>query len=277
MKVLVFGGSGQIGHFLLPRLRDSGAQVWALSRSEQVEMRGVTWLRGALPDAPAPAPDVDAVISLGPLRAFAEWLDSSALNGAPRVLAMSSMSVVTKRDSADPGEQDMIAALADAETRVIDISTQRGFPCTLLRCTLIYGAGMDTSLTPIARRAMRWRIFPLPQGRGLRQPVHADDLAQALQAALTRSESAGRTIALGGGERLSSAQMFARARAGLPVWTLPVPIPRGLFGMLARVLPSRAAMIARLDSDLSLDNTDAEHLLGVHPRAFEPRWRATSD
>ncbi len=272
MKVLVFGGSGQIGHFLLPRLLERGARVWALSRFARSDAPGVHWVQGALPQAVVAAPAVDAVISLGPLTAFAEWLQHETLPGSPRVLAMSSMSVLTKRGSPDPAERRMVAALAEAEHRLIDACAGQGLPWTLLRCTLIYGAGMDKSLTPIARRAMRWRVFPLPRGRGLRQPVHAEDLAQALLAALDRPHSAGHMIAMGGGERLSSAQMFARVRRGLPVWTLPVPIPRCMFPALRRLLPKRAAMTARLDRDLVVDNTQAEHLLGIRPRGFSPRW-----
>ncbi len=271
MTCIVVGASGQIGHFLLPRLLTRGQLVCALSRSVQTDRPGVHWLRGALPDAPPLPREPSALISLGPLAAFVDWLEQAPLRTQPRVIATSSMSVLTKQDSPDPAERAMIACLAQAEQRLIACCERRGLCWTLLRSTLIYGAGMDKSLTPIARQAMRWRVFPLPQGHGLRQPVHADDLALAVLAALDRPQSAGCVIAVGGGERLRASEMFARVRASLPVWTLPVPIPPALFGMLAWLLPRRAAMVARLGTDLIADNSDAERLLGLHARPFHPQ------
>jgi nucleoside-diphosphate-sugar epimerase len=268
---IVVGASGQIGHFLLPRLAMRGEPVCALSRSLQIDRVGVRWQRGALPDASALPREPSALISLGPLTAFIDWLEHAPLHTQPRVIAVSSMSVVTKRDSPDPTERAMIAQLAQAEQRLIGCCERSGLRWTLLRSTLIYGAGMDKSLSPITYQAMRWRVFPLPQGHGLRQPVHADDLALAVLAALDRPQSAGCVIAVGGGERLRAREMFVRVRAGLPVWTLPVPIPRALLGVLAWLLPGRAAMIGRLGTDLIADNTDAERLLGVRARPFRPQ------
>lgn len=272
MTCIVFGGSGQIGQFLLPRLAALGAPVCALSRSAQADTPGVHWQRGSLPDAPGLPLEPTALVSLGPLTEFAEWLERAALRSQPRVVAMSSMSALSKAGSPDPAERAMIATLVAAEQRVIACCERRGLRWTLLRSTLIYGAGTDKSLAPIARAAMRWRVFPLPQGRGLRQPVHADDLALAVLGALERPESAGRVIAVGGGERLRADAMFARVRAGLPVWTLPLPIPRALFGMLVTLLPRRAAMVARLDTDLVADDADARRLLGLHARQFAPKF-----
>ncbi len=273
MTHIVFGGSGQIGQFLLPRLVALGEpSVCALSRSAHSGQPGVDWLRGALPDAPGLPQEPTALISLGPLPEFAEWLERASLRSQPRVVAMSSMSALSKADSPDPSERAMIATLVAAEQRLIACCERRGLRWTLLRSTLIYGAGTDKSLAPIARAAMRWRVFPLPQGRGLRQPVHADDLALAVLGALEHPRSAGCVIAVGGGERMRASEMFARVRAGLPVGTLPLPIPRALFGVLATLLPRRAAMVARLDTDLVADNADAQRLLGLHARPFKPQF-----
>lgn len=269
---MVFGASGQIGQFLLPRLATRNETVCALSRSVSTDTSGAHWLRGALPDAPGMPLKSATLISLGPLTAFAEWLEHAPLHSQPRVVALSSMSALSKHDSPDPAERAMIRTLLDAEQRVIACCERRGMRWTLLRPTLIYGAGTDKSLSPIARAAMRWRVFPLPQGRGLRQPVHADDLALAVLGALDEPRSAGCVIAVGGGERLRASEMFARARAALPKWTLPVPIPRMGFGLLAWLLPQRAAMIGRLDTDLVADTADAQRLLGLHARPFEPHF-----
>ena len=270
MTVLVVGGSCQVGHFLLPRLLASGESVFALSRQARPARPGVEWLRGALPDKVPVLPPLSAIISFGPLQALADWLVQVRLAGAPRVIATSSMSAETKRDSAVPAEREVARQLRDGEAALAAACSLHGCAWTVLRPTLVYGAGLDKSLTPIARRAMRLRLFPLPSGRGLRQPVHADDLAQAVMAALENPAAAGRILPIGGGERLSSGEMFVRVRRSLSSSTLPLPIPAWLLRMGQRALPPLRGPLSRLDSDLIADNGELQQLLGINPRPFHP-------
>lgn len=269
--VLVLGASSQIGHFLLPRLHAAGFAVLALSRVERREMRGVSWLRGGLPDAmPETLPPLTAIISYGPLLAFAQWLQHAALQGTPRIVATSSMSAVSKRDSAVPAEREISRQLREGEDALARTCTHRGLDWTVLRPTLVYGAGLDKSLTPIAHRALRVRVFPLPAGRGLRQPVHADDVASASMAALQNAEAAGQILPIGGGERLSAAAMFARVRDSLVATTLPLPLPAVLLSLGRRAVPRLRGPLSRLEHDLIADNTELERVLQIRPRPFRP-------
>ncbi len=270
MTVLVFGGSSQIGHFLLPRLLASGEPILALSRQPRLPQSGVQWLQGALPDAVPALPTLSAIISFGPLQALAGWLAQARLSDAPRVIATSSMSAETKRDSAVPMEREISRQLRDGEIALAAACARHGCAWTVLRPTLVYGAGLDRSLTPIARRAMRLRLFPLPSGQGLRQPVHADDIAQAVLAALDCPAASGQILPIGGGERLPSGQMFARVRRSLPRATVPLPLPAWLLRMGRQLLPPLRGPLSRLDSDLVADNGELHRLLGVHPRPFQP-------
>lgn len=277
MPVLVFGATGQIGHFLLPRLLGAGGRVVALSRQRHARMPGVQWLQGSLPDAVPALPELRAVISLGPLDALARWLAGLERAPAPRLLATSSMSVVTKRGSQVAAERELGGRLASSEQELARQCARLGMAWTVLRPTLIYGAGMDRSLTPIARRAMRWRLFPVPRARGLRQPVHADDLASAALAWLDSRAADGRILAFGGGERLPAGEMFARVRRSLPRAALPLPVGRPVLAALAALLPAARGPVSRLDMDLVADNGDAERLLGVRARPFRPdaaMWQA---
>lgn len=281
---LVAGASGAIGRFLLPRLLAAGHDVVALSRTPRTSADPcLRWVVGNLDhDVPA-LPPLDAVFSLGPLDAFARWFERAHEIGAPRVVAFGSMSLETKRDSTDPAERALAARLDAAERMLRAASEARGGTWTLFRPTLIYGAGVDRSLSPIARLAQRWRVFPrLPAATGLRQPVHAEDLAAACMAALGSAQAACRTYALGGGERLAFDAMLARVQASLPVRTLPLPIPlaplRGMLGVAAALglQPSRAAALARLRRDLVADDAAAKADFGWSPRAFRPdaaAWR----
>lgn len=270
MTVLVFGGSSQIGHFLLPRLLASGEPVLALSRQPRPAQAGVAWLQGTLPDRVPALPPLSAIISFGPLQGLAEWLAQATLADAPRVIATSSMSAETKRDSSVPAERALARQLRDGEAALATACERHGCAWTVLRPTLVYGAGLDKSLTPIARRAMRLRLFPLPAGRGLRQPVHADDIAQAVLAALDCQATAGRILPIGGGERLRSGEMFARVRSSLSCSTVPLPLPAWLLRLGQRALPPLRGPLSRLDSDLIADNGELQRLLGIRPRPFRP-------
>lgn len=268
LRVLVVGASCQIGHFLLPLLRDQGVEVHAVSRGSRDASDGVTWHRGDLPDRmPVPA-GIDGIISCGPIDALAAWLSRLDQRPAAGVVATSSMSVLTKRGSLDEEERVLVERLAAGEHGVQQACERLGMAWSLIRPTLIYGAGMDRSLTPIAHRAMRWRTFPLPRGRGLRQPVHAADVAEAAWRALRTPEAAGRVFELGGGERLASGEMFSRLRDSLHCRTLGVHLGRIPLALLPRLLPAARGPVSRLDRDLVADNSQVRGVLGLEPRGF---------
>jgi len=270
MSVVVFGASSQIGHFLLPRLRARGETVIALSRRSRPEQPGVHWLQGELP---GDVPDIgqpSAVISFGPLASFAQWLSSAGLPASTRVVATSSMSAESKQASEVAAERALSQMLRDGESAVAAACEALGMAWTIFRPTIIYGAGLDKSLSPIARRASRLHVFPLPAGRGLRQPVHADDIAAAVVAALDEPTAAGRIFPLGGGERITAGEMFARVRGSLSRRTLPVPIPAVLLRLGRHAVPRLRGPLTRLEEDLIADNGDLQRVLGVAPRPFRP-------
>lgn len=270
MTVVVFGASSQIGHFLLPRLRARGEAIVALSRKPRPEQVGVRWLQGDLPDQVPDMGQPTAVINFGPLNAFARWLESAGLASSTRVIATSSMSAESKQASDVPAERELSQTLRDGEAAVAAVCDSQGMAWTIFRPTLIYGAGIDKSLSPIARRASRLHVFPLPAGRGLRQPVHADDIAAAVVAALDHPEAAGRILPLGGGERLTAGEMFARVRRSLATPTVPVPIPAALLRAGRHAVPRLRGPLTRLEANLIADNTELQRLLGISPRPFQP-------
>lgn len=278
-RALVLGASGQIGRFLVPRLLDAGWTVLALSRQPHPSPRsGLEWVQGDLFAAMPELPSVEAIFSLGPLDGFARWLAMARLPQAPRIVAMSSMSVVSKRHSEDPAEQDLARRLLAAEATVETAARSLGAEATLLRSSLIYGAGMDRNLTPMAQLAAKCRIFPkLAFATGQRQPVHAADLAEACFAAIARAQVDPQILELGGGERLAFSEMLERVIESLPVRILRIPLnePVARLGLkLARfVRPSGMpgpAFLDRLRSDLIVDDAPARRILGWSPRGFSP-------
>lgn len=276
-QVLVFGGSGQIGRPLLGRLRRDGWRVFAVSRERRADEPGLHWLLGDLADCEPLPRRVDAVISCGPLDHFSRWLEQADLD-CGRVIAFGSTSMATKRESGSDAERELAARLHEAESRVFARAQALGIAATLLRPTLVYGAGRDATLTRIATLAQRWRCFPLPRGaNGLRQPVHVDDLASAAHACLTSPASYGRAYDLPGGEALPYRQMVARVLGVLKPRPALVELPSPVFRLvLAAAQASGRAQgldlqaVARMRSDLVFDAAPAQRDLGYAPRAFRP-------
>jgi nucleoside-diphosphate-sugar epimerase len=275
---LVFGGSGQIGYPLLALLQREGWRITAVSRGTHTDEPGLHWHKGELGDVSGLPARVDAVFSCGPLDAFARWYASAALE-CPRVIAFGSTSVDIKRGSADADEREIAQRLREGEELVFATALRAEAAATVLRPTLVYGAGRDTTLTRIAELAQRWHRFPLPRGaNGLRQPVHVDDLAAAAFACVAQAATHGRTYALPGGETLSYRDMVARVLAVLQPPPTLVELPSPLFNaaLLVAHMTGRAtglgeAAVRRMRSDLVFDATPAQRDFGYAARAFRPR------
>lgn len=275
---LVFGGSGQIGCPLLGLLQRDGWRVSAVSRQARSDEPGLHWLRGEFGDVAALPQRVDAIFSCGPLDGFARWYAGASID-CPRVIAFGSTSVEVKRGSADAGERDVARRLSEGEEGVKSVAAVRGAMATLLRPTLVYGAGRDATLTRIANIARQWGRFPLPRNAtGLRQPVHVDDLASAAFACLGAAATHGKAYALPGGETLSYRDMIARVLASLvpPPTLIELPSPLFNAALLAAQMTGRAtglgeAAVRRMRSDLVFDATPAQRDFGYAPRAFRPK------
>jgi nucleoside-diphosphate-sugar epimerase len=280
-RALVFGASGQIGQSLLPLLRAQGVEVVAISRQPHphVDAEGVQWRHG---DLYAGGEELqvacDAIFSLGPLDAFAQWQQHAGVV-ASRVVAFGSTSVLTKSASPDAIERGLAQRLRSAEDALFAFGAHHGVAITLLRPTLIYGHGRDSALSRIVAIARRWRLFALPRSAdGLRQPVHADDLASAALACARSDQTAGRIYALPGGETLSYRDMIARTLAMLQPRPRLLRLPDPLFRIA--VATARQfdliggigdGMLDRLDADLVFDAGEARRDFGYSPRRFEPQ------
>jgi len=285
--VCVTGASSQLGVFLLPRLRAAGFRVVAVSRTAPREPRecaeGVTWLNAEFltvnphgeKDERFPSPN--HLVSCGPL-ALARRLVLRH-PGLQRVVAFSSSSVLSKADSENRTERHHMAAMAADEDALIDVCAERGLPLLLLRPTLIYGCGLDRNISLLHDLARRFHRIPLAGAAdGLRQPVHADDLAALAVRALRIERPVDAVSAACGGETLSYREMAQRIAA---LQTSPVHLlrlPGGLMASLIRILSPwprwrgvNAEMVRRQNQDLVFDDSALRMALNWNPRPFEPR------
>jgi nucleoside-diphosphate-sugar epimerase len=196
--------------------------------------------------------------------------------GARRVVVLSSTSRFTKDDSSDPEEQAIALRLADAEARVQEWAKNRGVEWVILRPTLIYGWGRDKNIAEIARFIRRFGFFPLfGEANGLRQPIHAADVAGACVAALQTTGAANRAYNISGGETLTYRDMVGRIFTALglrprlltvPLWTFRLALT--VLHRLPRYRQWSTAMAERMNRDLVFDHSEAARDLAFEPRFF---------
>ncbi len=273
-RVAVIGASGQIGRFLVPRLVGVGAEVMALSRRRPAwsQHLPINWLQCSMEQvSAAELGDCAAIIWVAPLNLFAEFASRLGLEGVQHVVAFSSTSVLTKQASTSAAERQMSALIAQSEGTLVEACDKSSVNWTLLRPTLIYGAGEDLNISRLRALVRRFGVLPLPiDSHGLRQPVHADDLAHACIQVLRSSRAIARTYALPGGETLSYRALATKLfqAESRPVRILP--LPRWLLAAALHLRGEDPALLTRMAQDLVFDSGPAAADFGYTPRPFNP-------
>ena len=142
-----------------------------------------------------------------------------------------------------------------------------------------YGSEIPTpNISRLAEWIRRFGLMPVNgKAEGLRQPVHAQDLATVACTALLSKDDLPRVMNLPGGDTLSYSDMVSRifSALGKPVrlWHLP----QWLFVFIAGVANAvkltggvNSEMIRRQRSDLVFEDRQARALLNYKPRPFAP-------
>ena len=287
-RVVVTGVTSQIGHFLLPGLANAGFAVHAVSRkSVQRESgpSGTTWICCDIAQGmPALKQETPLLIHLAPLWLLPEIIAPLAAHGLKRVVAFSSTSIFTKQYSTNAKEIALVDRLRNAEEVLSRACDRYGVTWTIFRPTLIYGCGLDRNVATINRFIGRFGFLPIVRSAsGLRQPVHAADLAQACLDVLDNAATFNKAYNLVGGQTLTYREMVEAIfrSVGRPVRFLA--LPEGLFRFAIRcanVLPRfrdlTPEMASRVNDDLCFSSADASADFGYAPRPFCPEARPVS-
>ncbi len=279
-RIVVTGATSLVGRFLLPRLRDAGLEVHAVSRRPPLEGAGPGIVWHAL-DIGAGSHEwgfgrASHLVHLAPLWLLPNLVPGLAVRGLERLVGFGSTSRLSKTASSDPKERELARLLARAEEQLERACAAHGVLWTLMRPTLIYGGGHDQNVSAIAGVIRRLGLFPVAgEARGLRQPVHAADLAEACLAVLANPATFNRAYDLSGGTTLCYREMVEAIFRGLDrrprITSIPLPLYRGLLRGLS-LLPGyrhvTPAMADRMNQDLCFDASDAVRDFGYQARPF---------
>jgi nucleoside-diphosphate-sugar epimerase len=167
--------------------------------------------------------------------------------------------------------------LTEGEERLKAWAESKGMQWVILRPTLIYGYGRDKNISEIIQFIHRFGFFPLlGKAKGLRQPIHADDVAKACVAVLKSPAVVNRAYNISGEETIPYSEMVNRVFSVLDRSPRLLTIPFTVFSLAVtciRLLPRyrhwSVAMAERMNSDLVFDHSDAERDFGFSPRPFQ--------
>jgi len=293
-RVLLTGGTGQVGILALPRLLAAGYPVIACSRRISGELGkapsrdadNLRWIhpasvlsansRSGAGKPGAITQDVTVLLSCGPVELAAQL--TPLCPQLRRVICISSSSVYTKMASADSAERRLIAGIKASEDELRQNCLARDISLVLLRPTMIYGCGLDQNVSRIAFLAKRFRFMPVAgRASGRRQPVHADDLAQLVLSMIEAKDLPALECPVGGGSVLSYREMVERIFTGLGLRPHILQLPPQILAALTRMaawLPFSGGLntqfVFRQNIDLLFDDSQVRARFGFRPRPFAP-------
>ncbi len=230
-------------------------------------------------------------VSFAPIWLFSSFLEQlvthhpERLQGLCGVIACSSSSCITKRFASNKFDRNLVYKLKAAENRLLSTCRRLSVPCRILRPTLIYGkAGShgDRNLSRLLQLMRRLPVLLLPEETGLRQPIHASQLAAVALHLVEQASGAGwdpflpERISIGGDSILTYAEMISALQQNLSsgdparrcrILQIPNRLFFALAGPLLLLSPKAFEAVLRMAANLS-GFTPVHQFLGSEAKSF---------
>ncbi len=275
MNVLVIGGTGFTGGFVVDALLAAGHQVQCFvrptSNTSALVAKNVPLTTGDMADGAALTAALrgkDALIYVASLGfGHAEGVVNAVLaSGVQRTVFVSTTALFTKL----PAASKVVRVAAE---KTITDST---LDYTIIRPTMIYGTPRDRNMCRLVRFIQRWPVIPVfGTGTYLQQPVHVADVAQAIVASLPNAATYRQAYNISGAAALAYNDVIDTVAAALNkrIFKLHLPVTPIIWGLtltekIGIRLPIKAEQILRLNEDKDFAHTAATQDFGYAPRDF---------
>ncbi len=285
-RVTVVGGTGFIGRRLVERLVDRGASVRIVSRHAEDGGGATPQVERASGSIEAPSTierAVDgawAVVNLvGTTAAKSAQQFYSLHRDVPLRLAEAARGAGVTRfvHVSAMGIGLDAPSIADRSKAAGEIAVREAFPdANFVRPALVYGPG-DHFFTRFAELARSAPAIPLIGGGRTRfQPMHVDDVAEAIACMLEHPGTTGRAFKLGASEIFSFRELIEQLcqAIGRRPWLVSIPFPLAEAGAyLTQWLPQAPLTVDQvrlLKTDKVIRHPQSgPAALGIRPRVLE--------
>ena len=282
--IIILGGRSLVTPYLIERLSAANLTADIVSRRDlDVPQRFKSISLDLTQARTWQAPEHSIVISLLPLEILAQNL--THFSRAQSIIALGYTSRFSKAGSNDPIERRLAENMEMAENILKPWCLRNRKVFTLLRPTLVYDGLSDPNIARMARIIRRTGTLPVASpGMGLRQPIHADDVAKAIMGALGNANAYNKSLNIAGGEVLTYRHMVETVFRALGVTPRFLMLPtkwlqRGFqLATKCGLLREQAfsfGMFKRMNEDLVYDTQEGLQILGYAPRGFMPELKAS--
>ena len=245
MRVLITGASGFIGTHVVAALLRAGHVPVAAVRGSRAAMPGVDALACDFTrdvDAATWRPrlaGIDAVVNCAGILREARAGDFERVHAAvPLALAQACRDAGVRRlvqvsALGDPRDAEFVASKHRGDEALL----RSGIEAVVLRPSVVYSTRGSYGGTTLLRGLAALPLIPLPgSGEARLQPLDAEDLADAVLAALERPEAAGQRLELAGPEAITLHRYLGLWRRWLGMGEARfIAVPRALARLGARL------------------------------------------
>ena len=213
MKLAVTGATGFVGSHLLDGAIAAGHDVRALTRRDQPQRNGVTWVRGSLGD-PASLADLcagaEAVVHVaGVLTADAAGFEAGNVAGTRAMLEAASTASIRRfvHVSSLAAREPQLSMYGASKARSETLVKTAPLEWSIVRPPAVYGPG-DKETLDLFKMAKAGVVALPPKGK--LSVIHVDDLVDLLLALVTVQAPYGMTVEPDDGSGGYSHEEFAR-------------------------------------------------------------------
>ena len=269
-RIVIFGATGRLGRLLGRRFHEAGHPTVSVGRNPETlaELPG----EQAVFDLDGPRGQAisihagDIVINTVHAR-YTSTIAALCPDKIERLIVIGSARYLSRFPDVKADEVRTAAQTLD----------QSNLPWVLLHPTMIYGAAGENNVQRMAALIKRFHIVPLPDGgRALIQPIHVNDVVEAVVRASTKPGLHRAVIHLGGPEAVPYRAFLQAIADASGSWVKVPPLPVSLLRLAARLsalvpgIPTiKDAEVLRLREDKAVDVNEMKDVLGITPRPLK--------
>ena len=266
-RIVVFGATGKVGRQLVGRLFKMGRETLSIGRHAETlaQLPGeVLTLDLANVDIQnTPLCPGDVIVNAAHARHTANIIKLCP-PGIERLVVLGSTRYLSRfHDHAGDEVREAIKLLEETE-----------LPWVLLHPTMIYGAQGENNVRRIENLIRRFHVIPLPDGgRSLIQPIHVEDVVEAVVRAIDADGITKRAIHIAGPTPVTYADFIRTIADAIQcrVWVIPVPYRlMTVMAWLTSIVPGvptiKKAEVLRLLEDKAVDVHEMQEVLKFSSR-----------